>query len=323
MRPKVFVSRVIPDAGLQRVREACDADIWPGDMPPPYETLLEHVRGKNGLLTMLTDRMDGNLMDAAGSSLKVISQMAVGYDNIDTRAAATRNIAVGHTPGVLTEATADLAFALLLAAARRIVEGVNYIRAGKWKTWQPTTLLGGDLSGATLGILGLGRIGKAVARRAAGFNMRILAYGPRLTDAEAAQVSAKAVDVDTLLREADYVSIHMPLNANTRHFIDRDKLSKMKPTAVLVNTARGGVVDQAALVEALRDGIIGYAALDVTDPEPIATDDPLLALPNAIVVPHIGSASRWTRDQMAIMAAENLIAGVQGMPLPHAVQTVP
>jgi glyoxylate reductase len=321
MRPKVFVSRIIPEAGLQRVREACDADIWPGYMPPPYETLLERVQGKDGLLTMLTDRIDGNLMDAAGSSLKVISQMAVGYDNIDVAAAVTRSIPIGHTPGVLTEATADLAFALLLAAARRIVEGVDYIRAGRWLTWQPTTLLGGDLSGATLGILGLGRIGKAVARRAAGFNMRILAYGPHLTDEEAAQVNAKAVDLETLLRESDYISVHMPLNANTRHFINWDKLTKMKPTAVLVNTSRGGVIDQVALVDALKENVIGYAALDVTDPEPIAADDPLLSLPNAIVVPHIGSASRWTRDQMAIMAADNLIAGVHGKPLPHAVQT--
>lgn len=319
MRPRVFISRVIPEAGLQRVREQCDIDIWTEAMPPPYETLLEHVRGVDGVLTMLTDRVDAYLMDTAGANLKVISQMAVGYDNIDIAAAVTRRITVGHTPGVLTEATADLAFALLLAAARRIVEGVDYIRAGQWKTWQPTTLLGGDLSGATLGILGLGRIGKAVARRAAGFNMRILAYGPHLTNEDASQVHARAVDIDTLLRESDYVSVHMPLNASTRHFINWEVLTKMKPTAVLINTARGGVVDQAALVEALKDGVIGYAALDVTDPEPIAPDDPLLSLPNAIVVPHIGSASRWTRDQMAIMAAENLIAGVQGKPLPHAV----
>jgi lactate dehydrogenase-like 2-hydroxyacid dehydrogenase len=320
-KPHVFVTRIIPAAGLDLVREACDADIWLGEMPPPYETLLEKVRGVDGLLCMLTDRIDGPLLDAAGPGLRVISQMAVGYDNIDTQAAAARGIPIGHTPGVLTEATADLAFTLLLAAARRIVEGVNYIQNGQWRTWDPTALLGRDLSGATLGIVGLGRIGRAVARRAAGFNLRILACSPSLTPASAAEVSAQAVDLMTLLRESDFVSLHVPLNAQTRHLINRVTLAEMKPTAILINTARGGVVDHEALVEALRLGIIGMAALDVTDPEPIPLDDPLLSLPNALVVPHIGSASKWTRDEMARMAAENLIAGVTGQPLPNRVPT--
>lgn len=320
-KPRVFVTRIMPTAGLDRVREACNAEIWSGEMPPPYETLLEKVRGVDGLLCMLTDRIDGQLMDAAGPALKIISQMAVGYDNIDVPAAQERGIPIGHTPGVLTEATADLAFGLLLAAARRIVEGANYIQDGQWRTWDPNALLGRDLSGATLGIIGLGRIGRAVARRAAGFNMRILAYSPSLTLESAAEVSAVAVDQETLLRESDFVSLHLPLNTQTRHLINRITLAQMKANAILVNTARGGIIDHAALVEALRSGAIGGAALDVTDPEPILPDDPLLSLPNALVVPHIGSASQWTRSQMARMAAENLIAGVTGHPLPNRVPT--
>ncbi len=319
MKPRVFVSRIIPDAGLDRVKEACDADIWSEAMPAPYETLLDKVRGVEGILCSLTERIDAQLMDAAGSQLKVISQIAVGYDNIDIAAAQKRSILVGNTPGVLTESTADLAFALLLAAARRLMEGVEYIRAGNWRTWEPKALLGGDLNGATLGIIGLGRIGQAVARRASGFNMHIMAYSPRTTPEVAKTVKAQLVNLDTLLRESDYISLHVPLNQNTRHLINQENLAKMKATAILVNTARGGIVDQKALYEALKSGVIGGAALDVTDPEPIPLDDPLLTLPNALIVPHIGSASHWTRDQMAIMAAENLIAGVNSQPLPNAV----
>jgi len=320
MKPKVFITRAIPEAGLSRVTAFCDADVWPDDMPPPYESLIQRVKGVEGILCLLTDRIDDNLMDAAGPQLKVISQMAVGYDNIDVAAARARSIPVGNTPGVLTEATADLAFALLLAQARRIVEGVEYIRAGQWKTWQPKALLGVDLSGATLGIVGFGRIGQAVARRAAGFNMRILAYSPSLTQDEAAAFNAHRVELDELLRESDFVSLHTPLNNDTRHLINRDTLARMKPTAILVNTARGGVVDQEALYDALRNGVIGGAALDVTDPEPLPPDHPLLALSNVTIVPHVGSASKWTRDQMAIMAADNLIAGLKGEPLPNEVR---
>jgi glyoxylate reductase len=320
MKPKVFVTRVIPDAGLNRVKQFCDADIWPEDMPPPYESLIQRVKGVEGLLCLLTDRIDANLMDAAGPQLKVISQMAVGYDNIDIAAAQARGIRVGNTPGVLTEATADLTWALLLAAARRIVEGVQYIRDGKWRTWEPKALLGADLSGATLGIIGLGRIGKAVARRAAGFNLSLLAYSPSLTSEEAAEVSARRVELHELLRESDFVSLHCPLNPETRHLINRNTLAMMRPTAILINTARGGIVDQRALYDALRNGVIGGAALDVTDPEPLPLDDPLLTLPNVTIVPHIGSASKWTRDQMAMMAADNLIAGLKDEPLPNQVR---
>jgi lactate dehydrogenase-like 2-hydroxyacid dehydrogenase len=278
------------------------------------------VKGVEGILCVLTDRIDANLMDAAGKQLKVISQMAVGYDNIEVAAAQERGIPVGNTPGVLTEATADLTLALLLAHTRRIVESVEYIRTGKWRTWEPMALLGADLSGATLGIVGLGRIGKAVARRASGFDLRILAYSPSLTAEEAAAVNAHRVELDELLCESDFVSLHCPLNKATRHLMNKNTFAKMKPTAILINTTRGPVVDQKALYHALKNGVIGGAALDVTDPEPLPLDDPLLTLPNVTIVPHIGSASKWTRDQMATMAAENLIAGLKGEPLPNQVR---
>lgn len=320
MRPKVFVSRIIPEAGLNLIREACDAEVWPEVMPPPYELLIEKVKTVDGLLSTLNDRIDANLIATCGDNLKVISQMSVGYDNIDVKAAQARGIPIGNTPGVLTDATADLAFALLLAAARRIVEGVEYIREGKWRTWEPLALLGGDLSGATLGIIGLGRIGEAVARRAKGFNMRIIAYSPSKKPADAAQLGIEMVSLDDLLQQSDYVSIHVPLNAQTRGIINAEALRKMKSSAILINTARGPIVDQQALYEAVKSGVIGGAALDVTSPEPMSPDDPLLSLPNVTIVPHIGSASLKTRNKMATMAAENLIAGVLGKLLPNQVK---
>jgi lactate dehydrogenase-like 2-hydroxyacid dehydrogenase len=319
MKPKVFIARRIPDAGLERIAPVCEMDVWEDDLPIPYDILMARARGVEGLLSLSTDRIDAALMDAIGGQLKVISQYAVGYDNIDVGAAHARGIAVGNTPGVLTDATADIAFALLLAAARRIVEGMDYIRAGQWKTWSPTLMLGADLTGATLGIVGLGRIGKAMARRARGFDMRILAYGPRATQADADEVGATLVDMDTLLRESDFVSLHVPLKPDTRHLIDRETLAKMKPSAILINSTRGGVVDQAALYEALTNGVIRAAGLDVTDPEPLLADDPLLKLPNVVIVPHIGSSTTNTRNAMAVLAADNLIAGVTGKPLAHAV----
>ena len=317
---RVFVSRLIPEPALQALRAACDVDVWEHDDPTPYNTLIEGVIDVDGLLCMLTDRIDANLMDAAGSSLKVISQMAVGYDNIDIKAAHERGITVGNTPGVLTEATADLAMTLLLAAARRIPENIDYIKDGKWTNWKPMELLGRDLSGTTLGILGFGRIGQAVAERARAFGLHLLAYSPSLTHDQAANFHVEKANVDDLLRRSDFVSLHVPLNADTRHLINRDKLALMKPDAILINTARGSVVDQHALVDALQHGIIGGAALDVTDPEPIPADHPLLSLPNVLVVPHIGSATIKTREKMARMAVENLIAGIRGEPLPNPVR---
>jgi lactate dehydrogenase-like 2-hydroxyacid dehydrogenase len=317
-RPRVYVTRVIPEGGLKLVRDACDAEIWEGELPPPREVLLEKVRGIDGLLPLLTDTVDAELMDAAGPQLKVVANYAVGYNNIDVAAATARSIAVGNTPGVLTDTTADFGFALLMAAARRVVEGVDFARAGRWKTWGPTLLLGRDIHHATLGIVGFGRVGRGVARRATGFEMKVLFYDPFIGGDHpvAQELDAQAVDLDTLLAESDFVSIHVPLMPETHHLIDAQALKRMKPTAILVNTARGPVVDPEALYQALKDGEIAYAALDVTEPEPINVDSPLLELPNCIIVPHIASGSIVTRTRMAEIAARNLIAGVHGEPLP-------
>lgn len=317
-RPRVYVTRRIPDAGLELVRAACDVTLWEGDEPPPYPVLLDGVREAEGLLSLVTDRVDEALM-AAAPRLRVISQYAVGYDNVDVAAATRRGIVVGHTPGVLTHATADMAFALLMAAARRLVEGVDYARAGRWRTWGPLTLLGQEVHGATLGIVGLGRIGKAVARRAQGFDMRILYYDCTRDEAMEREFGPSCMDLDTLLAESDFVTLHVPLSPETHHLIGADQLRRMKPTAVLINTSRGPVVDQDALVAALRAGEIAAAALDVTDPEPLPADHSLFSLPNAIVTPHIASGSVTARTQMAVLAARNLLAGLRGEALPHLV----
>ena len=319
-RPRVFVTREIPEAGLEPIRAACDADIWDGELPPPREELFRRAAGCHGLLTLLTDRVDDELLDAAGPDLRVVSNYAVGYDNVDVEACTRRGIAVGNTPGALTETTADLAWALLMAAGRRVAEGDRYVRAGRWRTWGPRLLLGSDVHGATLGIVGFGRIGQAVARRARGFGMDVVYWSRhRAAATTETELGARWMDLDELLASADFVSLHVSLNDETRHLIDREALTRMRPTAVLVNTARGPVVDQAALADALRDGVIAAAALDVTDPEPIAADDPLLELDTCLVVPHIASASHAARDRMAQMAAANLLAGVRGEPLPTSV----
>jgi glyoxylate reductase len=258
-------------------------------------------------------------MDAIGTQAKVISQMAVGTDNIDIPAATARGIPIGNTPGVLTDTTADFAWALLMAAARRVLEGDTFTRSGKWKTWGPIDFLGPDITGATLGIVGFGRIGQGMARRAQGFDMRVL-YSARRRHSEAEQrCRAECVDLNTLLREADFVSLHTDLSSDTYHLIDDARLKMMKPGAILINTARGPVVDPDALYRALSSGTIAYAALDVTEPEPINPDNPLLTLDNIILTPHIASASFKTRTRMATMAAENLIAGLKGRHLPNCV----
>lgn len=316
MKPIVFVTRRIPEVGLAPIREACQMRLWEGELPPPKDILLQEVPNCDGLLCLLTDPIDAEVI-AAGSRLKVISQMAVGVDNIDLKTATARGIPVGHTPGVLTEATADFTFALLMAVARRIPEGVDYVRAGKWRTWEPMGLLGVDIWGATLGIIGLGRIGTAVARRARGFAMRILYYDPtRRPDLEA-ELGVEYAELDDLLARSDFVTLHCPLSAETYHLIDERALRRMKPTAILINAARGPVVDTAALVRALSEGWIRAAALDVTDPEPLPPDHPLVSLPNCVVVPHIASATVSTRERMATMAAENLLAGLRGERLPY------
>ena len=319
-KPKVFVSRVIPEEGLARVREATDATIWEGDLPPPRDQLLAAVEGCDGILTLLTDRVDDELLDRAGPQLKVVSNFAVGFDNIDVPACTRRKLPVGNTPGVLTETTADLAWALLMAAARRLVEGDRYVRDGKWKTWGPMLLMGPDVHGATIGIVGFGRIGQAVARRAKGFGMRIVYHDlQRVPKAVEAEFDATYMTLEGLLAESDFVSLHTVLSPETKGLINAERLGWMKPTAVLVNTSRGPVVDSMALVDALRDGTIAAAGLDVTDPEPLPADHPLVGLDNCLVVPHIASASRATRGKMASMAAANLLAGIRGDRLPTPV----
>jgi glyoxylate reductase len=308
---RVFVARALPGTALDRLRQAHDVEVWPEPGPPPPEPLREGARRAEGLLSLLTDRVDAALLDAA-PELKVVANYAVGSDNIDLDAARERGIAVGVTPDVLTDATADLAFALILAGARRFTEAVAAVRDGEWSTWAPDWLLGHDVHGATLGIVGFGRIGRAVAKRAAGFDMEVLHTSRDATDPD-------GTPLDDLLERSDFVSLHVPLTPETRHLVDGRALQKMKPTAILVNTGRGGLVDQDALRTALENDAIAGAALDVTDPEPLPPDHPLLKAPNLQVVPHIGSATHTARAGMADRAVDNLLAGLAGEPLPFPV----
>jgi len=313
----IFVTRMLPEPAMARLKAAGLAlDVWPEPGPPPYDELLRRVPGVHGLLTLLTDRIDARLLDAAGPQLRVISQMAVGVDNIDLAACTARGIPVGHTPGVLSDAVADLTIGLMIATARRFFEAHADMRAGRWTTWEPMGWTGPDLYGATVGIVGLGRIGEAVARRLQGFRVRLL-YHNRRPNPRARELGAAYVTLDELLETSDFVTLHCPYTPETHHLIDAGALAKMKPTAILINTARGGVVDQDALVEALRSGQIWAAGLDVFTPEPLPPDHPLLALPNVTALPHIGSASIATRINMAQMAVDNLFAGLAGERLPH------
>ena len=313
--PRVFVTRRIPEEGLRLVREQAELLLWDDDLPPPRDALLEGAAEADGLLCLLTDRVDGELLQRA-PNLKVVANMAVGYDNVDVPACTARRVVVTNTPGVLTETTADLAWALIMATARRIVEGERYVREGRWRTWDPNLLLGYDVHGATLGIVGFGKIGRAVAQRARGFDMRVL-YATRSEPAVLGL--GERAPLDGLLRESDFVSLHVPLTPDTRHMIGERALRMMKRTAILVNTARGPVVDQAALVRALREGWIAGAGLDVAEVEPIPPGDALLSAPNAVLLPHIGSASHATRERMAAMSVENCLAGLRGEILPHCV----
>jgi glyoxylate reductase len=308
---KIFVTRLIPKAGLDLLYGFAELRIWQEEVPPPREVLLEEAGEVDGLLSLLTDTIDAELMDAA-PRLKVVSNYAIGYDNVDVEAATERGIMVCHTPGVLTDTTADFAFTLLACVARRVVEASEYVREGRWKTWGPMLCLGYDLHGATLGLVGLGRIGSGVAKRATGFDMRILYHDVSRQLSREEELGLTYVDLETLLRESDFVSLHTPSTPETHHMMGREQFTMMKSTAILINTSRGQVVDEKALYEALVSGGIAGAGLDVTDPEPILRDDPLLTLDNCVVVPHIASASVATRTMMATMAAENLIAALQG-----------
>jgi glyoxylate reductase len=304
---RIFVTRELPGTALARLKEAHDTTVWPERLPPSYETLRGYAAQADALLTLLTDRVDAALIEAA-PQLKVIANYAVGYDNIDVDAASARGIPVGNTPDALTEATADLTFALLMAAARRITEAAAFARSGQWQTWEPAGFLGADVSGATLGIIGLGRIGQAVARRASGFGMEVLTTETR-----------DQRNLEHLLSRSDFVSIHLPLTTGTRDLIGADAFALMKPTAILINTARGPIVDREALAQALHTGQIAGAAMDVTMPEPLPPDDPLWRAPNLLVVPHIGSATWSARERMTELAVENILAGLAGRPLPSQV----
>lgn len=316
-RPKVFVSRRIPDEGLNAMASVCDLDVWPEQLPPPADELVRRVAGCDGLVSLLTDRIDAALLGAA-PKLKVVSNFAVGFNNVDVAACTARGVCVGNTPGVLTDATADLAVTLLLAAARCVPQGAADAKAGRWLTWEPLGWMGKDLAGRTLGIVGMGRIGFAAAKRLhRGWGMRVIytARGPK-ADADR-ELGARRVELDELLGASDFVSVHADLNPTTKGLFGAAQFARMKPSAVFVNTARGPLVDQSALAEALRRGTIFAAGLDVTDPEPLPPDHELYSRPNCLIVPHVASATVETRDAMARLCANNLLAGVKGDPLPN------
>jgi len=318
-KPRVYITRKIPEEAVKIVRDAAEVRNWEReDIPVPRETLLREVPRLDGLLSLLTDRVDDELMDLA-PDLKIVSNLAVGFDNIDVPAATRRRIVVTNTPDVLTETVADFAFCLLLAAGRRLVAGDAYVRAGKWKTWALMLLAGQDLYGATLGLIGLGRIGSAVARRAKGFEMRVIYYDPYRREDIEKQLGIEYREMNEVLREADFISVHVPLMESTRHLISHDQFRLMKKTAVFVNTSRGPVVDQRALAEALQARQIFAAGIDVFEKEPVPDDEPLLKLDNVVVAPHIASASVPTRIRMATLAAENLVAVLQGKRPPNPV----
>lgn len=319
----VFITRRVPGRAVEMLREAGhDVDVWPGDLPPAPDILRERLLRADAALTMVTDPVGPDLLTAA-TRLRAVSNMAVGYDNIDAGAAAAAGVWATNTPGVLHETTADLAFALLLAAARNVVLSDRDTRNGGWRTWSPTAFLGPDPSGATLGIVGLGEIGRAVARRASGFGMTVLAATRTPRPEVERELGVERVPLPELLERADFVSLHVPYGPETERLIGAAEFAAMKDTAILVNTARGGVVDQDALVEALRAGAIGGAALDVTVPEPLPLDHPLYGFPNVVITPHIGSASYATRARMAEMAAGNIIAVLAGEEPPNPVNRPP
>jgi glyoxylate reductase len=315
---KVLVTRRIPDSGLKILTETCDLDIFEGEAPISRDVLLERIKGKDGLLCLLSDKVDKEIVAAGGRSLKVISNYAVGYNNIDVEEATKSGVLVTNTPGVLTDATADLTWALLLACARRIPKSDSFVRDGRFVGWAPTLLLGREVYGKTLGIIGMGEIGAAVARRAKGFGMKTI-YHNRKRDPEAEkELGAMYVSVDDLLRNSDYVSLHVPLTPETRHLIGEKEFAMMKPTAILLNASRGEVIDEKALIKALKEGRIDSAGLDVYEKEPRLSPG-LAELDNVVLTPHTGSATYESRDRMAVMAGENLVAGLRGERPPNLV----
>lgn len=308
---RIAVSRRIPDSGLDLLRGVADVRLWDEPLPPSRDELLELAEGADGLVSLLTDRIDGDLLDRL-PNLRVVSNFAVGYDNIDVAACTERGVAVCTTPDVLTDTTADFAFALLMAVARRIREGADAVAAGEWRTWEPLGFLGPDVHGATIGIVGMGRIGAAMARRARGFGMKVLYSDTREATEAERETGAERRELDALLAESDFVTLHVPLTEETRGLIGPRELRLMRPTAILINTSRGPVVQTEALADALEQGVIWGAGLDVTDPEPLPASHRLLRQPRAVVTPHIASASEVTRSRMSELAARNAIAVLSG-----------
>lgn len=310
----VFITRAIPGDAVETLQQAGHTVItWPGELPPPPADLADALSTADAAMTMVTDRVPRDMI-VASPRLRILANMAVGYDNVSPDEAASEGVWLTNTPGVLAETTADFAWSIMLAAARKVALSDRDTRAGGWRTWSPTAFLGVDLYRATLGIIGLGEIGRAVARRAAGFEMTVL-YTSRSPQPDMERDHrCQRVELDELLRRSDFVSLHLPLGPATRHFLGAEHFARMKPGAILVNTARGGVIDQDALIEALRSGPIGGAALDVTDPEPLPLDSPLYTFPNVVITPHIASASLATRSRMASMAAANIIEVLEGRP---------
>jgi len=318
-KPKVYITRELPERGLNIIRKYFDVEVWPDYAPPPKNVIIDKVKDVDALGSLLSDKIDIEVFNAA-PKLKIVSQLAVGFDNIDITEATKRGIYVTNTPEVLTDTTADFAWSLLMAVARRIVEADKYVRTGQWKvSWHPAMLAGRDIHHATIGVVGAGRIGYAVAQRAKGFDMKILFYDVVPRPEIEKDLGAKKVDMDTLLKESDFVSIHVPLMKETHHLINAEKLKLMKKTAYLVNNSRGPVVDEKALYEALKKGQIAGAGLDVFEQEPTPLDNPLLKLDNVVVAPHISSASLETRSKMSEMVAENLVSFFQGKRPPNLV----
>lgn len=310
-KPRVAVTRIIPEVGLDLLRQNADIVLWENELPPSPEELDALLDGAEGALTLLTDRIDGDVLDRH-PNLKVVSNFAVGFDNVNVPDATARGVAVCNTPTVLNEATAEMAFTLMVAAGRRVMEGVDYVRAGKWKTWGPTLLMGQGLTGRTLGIVGFGRIGRMLAKMVAGFDMEILVYDVYQDPKAEEELGVRYVSLHELLTQSDFISLHVALTDETRHMIGAEQFAQMKPTAVLVNAARGPVVDTDALVDALKSGEIFAAGLDVTDPEPLPADHPLMSLPNCTVVPHIASGTVASRNAMAELAAGNVLDVLNG-----------
>ncbi len=331
-RPRVVATRQLPLEAQKQLTAHADVVCWESDSPATRAWLLDQISEADGLYCLLTDQINQEVL-SCGTRLRVVSTMSVGYDHIDIPTCTARNIPVGYTPGILTDTTADLAFSLLMAAARRIVEGAEYVRQGHWKEWKPDLLLGQDIHGATLGIVGWGRIGQAMARRAEGFGMNVLAVCSPKGDSGAGKPSdikqakpatsnmshVSFVNLPTALAQSDFLSLHVPLTPETHHMIGEPQLRAMKRTSILINTARGAVVEPAALYQALQQGDIGGAALDVTEPEPLPASHPLLTLQNCLVVPHVGSASTATRSRMAEIAVENVLAALRGERIKHCV----